>query len=62
MITGINKSKTLTEHTSCECYVNLMEQNVIRINVRTTIKVFVIIKNIIYVKKVKKYLAVIMDD
>ena len=49
MITGINKSKTLTEHTSCECYVNLMEQNVIRINVRTTIKVFVIIKNIIYV-------------
>ena len=39
MITGINESKTLTNHISCECNKTLMEQNVIQINGRITINV-----------------------
>ena len=52
MITGINESKILTNHISCECNVNLMGKNVIQINGGITINVDVSVKNIIYVKNV----------
>ena len=44
--------------------VNLMEQNVIQINGRIMMNVDVILKSIMYVKKIifGKYLASIMDD
>ena len=73
MITGINESKTLTKHISCEWNVNLIEENVIQINDEITINVSVSAKNVKYVKKIVwnaatfscengKYLASIMDD
>ena len=52
MITGINESKTLTKHMSCECNVNLMEENLIQINGGITINVDVSVRNIMYVKKI----------
>lgn len=33
MTAGINESKTWTKDTSCECYVNLIVENVIQIKV-----------------------------
>ena len=44
MITGINKSKTLTKHIPCECKVNLIEKNVIEINSGIVISVDVSVK------------------
>ena len=44
IITGINESKTLTQHLSCECNVNLMKQNVIQNNGGITINVDVSVK------------------
>ena len=49
MITGINESKTLTRHISCECKCKF--DNVIQINGGITINVDVSVKNI-YVKKI----------
>ena len=48
-ITGINKSKILTKHVSCEC--NLMVENVIQIKNVIMINVDVSVKNI-YMKKI----------
>ena len=74
IITGINKSKTLTKHVPCECKCKFDQKNVIQINVETTINVNVSVKNILYVKKDYiwnpstcifkngKYIASIMDD
>ena len=45
MITGPNKSKTLTKHTSCECKCRFDGKNVIQINGGITINVDVSIKN-----------------
>ena len=52
MITGINNSKTITKHTSCECNVDLMEKNVIQVNGEITIHVDVSVKNVMHVKKI----------
>ena len=51
IITGIDKSKTLLKHISCECKCNLMKQNVSQINSGITINVDVTVKNLIYVKR-----------
>ena len=51
MITGINESKTLTRHMSCESKINLIKENVIQINAVVTINVDVDVK-IIYMKKI----------
>ena len=73
MITGINQSKILTKHISCECKYKF-ETNVSQTNGGITINVDVSVKNIIYVKKNTfgtlvhlffengKYLLSIMDD
>ena len=45
MITGINESKTLRRHISCEVNVNLVKENVIQINGGITINVDVSVKN-----------------
>ena len=52
MITGINESKTLTKHISCEykCRFDVTKCN--SINGRITINVDVSVKNIIYVIKI----------
>ena len=52
MITGINESKTLRRHISCEVNVNLVKENVIQINGGITINVDVSVKNMTYVKKI----------
>ena len=52
MITGINQSKTLTKHISCQCNVDLMEKSIIQINGRIMIKVDVNVKDAVYVKKI----------
>ena len=44
VITGINKSKTLTKYISCKFKVNLIEENVIQINCGIMINVDVSIK------------------
>ena len=74
MITGINESKTLTKHISCECKVDLIKENVIQINGGIMINVNVSVKNVNYVKKNhawnsatcicknRKYLASIVDE
>ena len=49
MITGINESKTLTRHISCEWKCKF--DNIIQINGGITINVDVSVKNI-YVKKI----------
>ena len=51
IITGIDKSKTLLKHISCECKCNLMKQNVSQINSGITINVDVTVKNLIFVKR-----------
>ena len=52
MVTGINESKTLTKHISCEIKCKFVEKNVIQINGGITINVDVSVKSIIYVKKI----------
>ena len=44
MITGINESKTLTKHISCECKLDLMEENGIRINGAIMMNAYVSVK------------------
>ena len=61
MITGINKSKTLTMHISYECKCNLMAKNVFQVNGGITINVDGSVKNITYVTN-RKYLSSIMND
>ena len=52
MITGINKSKTLTKHISCECKCRFDGKNVIQINGGITINVDKSVKKFMYVKKI----------
>ena len=52
MITGINKSKTLTKHISCEGICRLYGKNVIHINGGIMINANVSAKNFMYVKKI----------
>ena len=52
MITGINESKTLAKHISCECKCLFDEKNVIQINDGITINVDVHVKKVMYVKKI----------
>ena len=52
MITGINESKTLTKHFSCEFKSKFDGTNVSQINCGIMINVDVGVKNIIYVKKI----------
>ena len=52
MITGIDESKTLINHISCDLNVNLIEKSVIQINGGITTNVDVSVKSIIYVKKI----------
>ena len=51
-ITGINESKTLTKHVSCECKRKFDERKCNSIDGGITINVDVSVKNMIYVKKV----------
>ena len=51
-ITGINESKTLTKHVSCECKCKFDERKCNSIDGGITINVDVSVKNMIYVKKV----------
>ena len=51
MITGINESKILTKHISCECESKFDGKNVIQINSGITINVDVSVKNM-YMKKI----------
>ena len=53
MITGINKSKTLTKHISCERKYNFDRRNVIQINDGITINANVSVKNVKYLEKVR---------
>ena len=53
-ITGINESKTLTNHISCKAKVNFeenMEENAIQINGGITIYINVNVQKVMYVKK-----------
>ena len=52
MITGINKSKTLTKYMSSECKCRLDGKNVIQINGEIMINVDVSVKKLMYVKKI----------
>ena len=52
MITGINKSKNLTEHISCKCKYKFDGRTVIQIKSGIMINVSASVKNIIYVKKI----------
>ena len=52
MIAGKNESKTLTEDISWQCKCRLDGKNVIQINDRMTINVYMSIKNVMYVKKI----------
>ena len=52
MIAGINKSKTLTKHISCEGICRLYGKNVIHINGGIMINANVSTKNFMYVKKI----------
>ena len=51
-ITGINESKPLTKYISCECKYKFGGKNVIQINGGITINVDVLVKKIMYVKKI----------
>ena len=53
MITGINESKTLTKHISCEFKCKFDEQNVIQINGGITINTDMSVKRTMYVKNIK---------
>ena len=44
MITGVNESKMLTKHISCECKCRFDRKNVIQINGAITINVDVSVK------------------
>ena len=44
MISGINESKTLTKHMSCECKCNFDGRNVIQVKIRKTVNVDVSLK------------------
>ena len=50
MITGINESKALTKHHYANLNGDLMEVNVIQINGGVMIKVYLNVKNVMYVK------------
>ena len=53
MITGINESRTLTDHTSCECKGKFDEKkNAIQINGGVMRNVDVSVKKLMYVKKI----------
>ena len=52
MITGINESKMLRRHISCECKCRFNEKNVIYIIGEISINVDVSIKNTMYVKNI----------
>ena len=52
MITGINESKILTKHISCECKCRFDGKNVIQINSEITINVDVSVNNVMYVEKI----------
>ena len=52
MITGINESKTLIKHISCESKCKCDRTNVSQINGGITISIDVSVKNIMYVKKI----------
>ena len=52
MTTGINESKTLTKHVSCEYKCKFDGKNVTQINGGITMNVDVSVKNIIDVKKI----------
>ena len=52
MITGINESKRLRKHMSCECKCKLAGKNVIQINGGTTISVNMSVKNVMYVESI----------
>ena len=52
MITGINGSKTLIKHISCEGKRKFDRGNVIQINGGIEINVDVSVKSVVYVKKV----------
>ena len=52
MITGINESKTLTQHFSCECRCRFDGKNVIRINGGIMVNAEVSVKRIMYVKRI----------
>ena len=51
MITGINESKALTKHISCEFKCKFDGQKVIQINGGITISTDVSVKRAMYVKK-----------
>ena len=51
MIVGINESKTLTKHISCQCKGRFDGKNIIQINYGKTINVDVSVKNICEKKK-----------
>ena len=53
MITGINESKTLTKHISCEFKCKFDEQKVIQINGGITINTDMSVKRTMYVKNIK---------
>ena len=52
MITGINESKMLRRHISCECKCRFNEKNVIYMIGEISINVDVSIKNTMYVKNI----------
>ena len=52
IVTGINESKTLTNHVSVNLNVNVIEKSVIQINCGIMINVGVSVTNIIYVKNI----------
>ena len=52
IITGINESKTLIKHISCNIDVDLMEENVIHMNSRIKINVDDSVTNVMYMKKI----------
>ena len=53
MITGINESKTLAKHISCEFKCKFDEQKVIQINGGITINTDMSVKRTMYVKNIK---------
>ena len=52
IVTGINESKTLTKHISCECKSRFNQKNVIQINCGIMINVKVNVKNVAYVSNI----------
>ena len=52
LITVINESKILTKHISWSVNVDLMEENVIKVNDGIVVNVNMSVKNVMYVKKI----------